>query len=160
MAQIRMSAEQRIDAPAEVVYHCIADYVRHHNPSGFLPSAFSDLVVEQGGVGDGTVIRFNVTLAGQTRPHRARITEPQPGRVLVESEDEGNLTTTFSIEPVGQQSRVRFDTVYEKPGIAGWVESMLAPRMMRGLYAEELAKLERTAQAHGPIRACVTAAAA
>jgi hypothetical protein len=160
MAQIKMNAERLIDAPADVVYHCLADYVRHHNPNGFLPAAFSDMVVEQGGVGEGTVIRFNVTLAGQTRPHRARVTEPQPGRVLVESEDEGNLTTTFSVEPVGQKSRVRFDTVYEKPGIVGWLERMLAPRMMRGLYADELAKLEQTARAHGPVSDCATAVAA
>jgi hypothetical protein len=61
---------------------------------------------------------------------------------------------------VGQQSRVRFDTVYEKAGFGGWLESMLAPRMMRGLYAEELAKLEQAAQAHGPVSACATKVAA
>ena len=37
----RFGAERRIDAPAAVVYHCLADYREHHRPGGFLPPAFS-----------------------------------------------------------------------------------------------------------------------
>jgi hypothetical protein len=46
-----ISAERVIDAPAPVVYHCIADYNEHHRPGGFLPPAFSEMRVDQAAVG-------------------------------------------------------------------------------------------------------------
>jgi hypothetical protein len=156
MTAINVSAERLVDAPADIVYHCIADYAQHHNPNGFLPPAFSDFVVDQGGVGAGTVIRFNVTMAGQTRPHLARVSEPEPGRVLVETEDADQLQTTFTVEPAGEQTRVRFDTVYHRSGPMGFLEALLVPRMLRPLYVDEMARLERLAQVHGPIGACAT----
>jgi hypothetical protein len=113
MTEIRFSAERVVDAPADVVYHRIADYVRHHRhlPQGFLPPAFSDMEIEAGGVGAGTVIHFTTRAMGQSQRHHARVSEPQPGRVLQESEEHNNLSTTFTVEPQGsQQSRVRFDT--------------------------------------------------
>ena len=154
MSEIRVSAERAIAAPPDVVYHCIADYVRHHNPSGFLPPAFSSFQVERGGVGAGTVIRFAVSAGGQTQMHRAEVSEPQPGRVLVETEQQNALTTTFTVEPEGQYARARFDTRYTKGGIQGWIERLVAPRVLRSLYADELARLERHAQDHGPPEDC------
>jgi len=32
-----ISAERLIEAPPDVIYHCIADYREHHRPDGFLP---------------------------------------------------------------------------------------------------------------------------
>jgi hypothetical protein len=154
MTQIRVSAERVLAAPADIVYHCIADYVRHHNPSGFLPPAFSEFAVEQGGVGAGTAIRFTVAAGGQRQQHRAVVSEPQPGQVLVESEQQNALTTTFVVQPHGQHARVRFETAYSKSGIQGWIEGLVAPRLLRSLYADELAQLERHAQEHGPLAEC------
>ena len=48
------SAERVIDAPADVVYRCLADYTHRHRPGAFLPPAFSNQEVLSGGVGDGT----------------------------------------------------------------------------------------------------------
>jgi hypothetical protein len=62
MAKIVASAEGTVDAPADTVYGYIAD-MREHHPR-FLPPAFSDLQVESGGVGAGTVTRFKLTRAG------------------------------------------------------------------------------------------------
>jgi hypothetical protein len=42
--------------------------------------------VERGGVGAGTVIRFRLRVFRRTRDFRAEITEPTPGRVLVETD--------------------------------------------------------------------------
>ena len=61
MAEIHVSAERQIDAPPERVYQCIADYHQHRT---FLPSAFSDLKIEEGGVGTGTVVSFTVDREG------------------------------------------------------------------------------------------------
>ena len=54
MATIRIKSSRMINAPAERVYRCIADYRTHH--PAFLPPAFSNFTVEEGGVGAGTVI--------------------------------------------------------------------------------------------------------
>jgi uncharacterized protein YndB with AHSA1/START domain len=40
MAELRVTAEREIAAPAETVYRCIADYQTHH--PRFLPPAFSE----------------------------------------------------------------------------------------------------------------------
>ncbi|HEX2033922.1 MAG TPA: SRPBCC family protein [Chloroflexota bacterium] len=151
MSQIRFGAERLIDAPAAVVYHCIADYREHHRPGGFLPPAFTDLQVERGGVGAGTVIRFTMALGGRRRTVTAQVTEPQPGRVLVETEANGGIQTTFTVEPHGQegrQARVRFDTVMEAGGLEGLLTRLLAPRLLGPVYADELTRLERLAQTH------------
>jgi hypothetical protein len=138
-----------VDAPAEVVYHLISDYREHHtdDPQGFLPSAFADTVVERGGVGEGTVVRFTSKLGGRRQTMIASITEPQPGRVLVETSP--GVETTFTVEPEGdQRARVRFDTVLEAGGLQGLMIRLLVPGMLRPVYAEELERLERHAKAH------------
>src|SRR5262245_21409695 len=84
MAEIRVVAERPVGAPPDVVYRCIADYREHH--PRFLPPAFTDFRVEQGGVGAGTVIAFDGTFGGRTRSFRMQVAEPQPGRVLTESD--------------------------------------------------------------------------
>jgi len=140
-------AERVVDAPAEVVYHLISDYREHHRPEGFLPPAFTDLVVERGGVGEGTVVRFTSNLGGKSQTITAAITEPDPGRVLVETSP--GLETTFSVEPEGdQRARVRFDTVMEAGGLSGLMIRLFAPGMLRPVYADELERLEHLAKSH------------
>ncbi len=77
----------------------------------------------------------------------ASITEPEPGRVLVETSP--GVETTFTVEPEGaQRARVRFDTVLEAGGFMGLMTRLLAPRMLRPVYADELERLERHAKIH------------
>jgi hypothetical protein len=151
MIRTRYGAERLLDAPAAVVYHCIADYQEHHRPGpeGFLPPQFADLTVLQGGVGAGTVIRFSMTLGGRRRTVTTEISEPQPGRVLVERGS--GVETTFTVEPVGPQgerARVRFDTVMEAGGLGGLLTRLFAARLLGPVYADELERLERYARAH------------
>ena len=154
--QTRVSAERVHDAPAEVVYHLISDYREHHRPEGFLPPAFTDLVVEKGGVGAGTVIRFTMRLVGRSRTMTATVTEPEPGRVLVEKGP--GVETTFTVEPASpERARVRFDTVMEARGLEGLLTRLVGPRMLRPLYADELARLEQQAKAHPSLRSAVGA---
>jgi hypothetical protein len=145
VAKVHLSAERLIDAPADVVYACIADYRHHHRPGGFLPPAFHDFTIERGGVGAGTVMTFKVTLAGRTRTVTHTVSEPEPGRVLVEGDELDQ--TTFTVDPVGNQCRVRFDTFLDARGLEGILTRLLAPRLMKPLYDDELARLERSAQA-------------
>ena len=140
----KFSAEGVIDAPADVVYRCLADYTHHHRPGGFLPPAFSNQEVLSGGVGDGTVIRLNVSLAGRTNTMTARISEPEPGRMLVE--DGEHVQTTFTVQPEADRSRVRFDTVLDAAGLAGLLNKFFAARLLGPVYTDELERLERYAQ--------------
>jgi hypothetical protein len=146
MFRTQLSAERLIDAPADVVYHCISDYREHHCPGGFLPPAFSNFQIERGGVGAGTVMSFTVTLGGRSRRMTHEVSEPEPGRVLVEGGP--GERTTFTVDPEGTRCRVRIDTVIVAGGLDGLLTRLLGPRLMRPLYADELERLERHAQAH------------
>ena len=84
MAMYRVSATKVIAAPAARVYDLLADY-REGHPS-ILPKAyFISHTVEQGGRGAGTVVAFQMKLMGRTQSFRSTISEPEPGRVLVET---------------------------------------------------------------------------
>jgi uncharacterized protein YndB with AHSA1/START domain len=145
MAEIRVMAERSIAAPAADVYRYIADYREHH--PRFLPPAFSDFEVERGGVGAGTVVRFRVTVGGRSRIGRMQVTEPAPGRVLAESDTDSSLVTSFTVTPDGDHCRVRIATTWQGAGgIGGFFERLFAPRVLRRLYADELARLDRYAR--------------
>lgn len=148
MGTIRVSAERTIEAPAATVYHCIAD-MREHHPH-FLPPAFSDFQVESGGVGEGTITHFAVTAGGRTRQYRMRVAEPEPGRVLTESDTGSSLVTTTTVTPQGSKSLVQITTTWNGAvGIGGFFERLFAPRAMRGLYADELERLDAYARQQG-----------
>ena len=144
MAKVKASAERTIDAPAEQVYGHLADM--HQHPR-FLPPAFSDFKVEEGGVGAGTVTSFAVTAGGRTRNYRMRVSEPEPGRTLVESDANSSLVTTFNVDPEGGKSLVRISTSWDgAPGIGGFFERTFAPKAMRKIYLDELDRLNAYAQ--------------
>lgn len=145
MAEIRVSVERPVAAPAERVYRLITDYREHH--PRFLPPAFSDFQVERGGVGAGTVVRFRLAAGGRSRAYRQQVAEPQPGRVLVESDLDSGAATTFTVTPIGEGCRVRVETAWQGAGgVRGFFERLLAPRVLRPLYADELARLDRYAR--------------
>lgn len=147
MATIAVSAEGMVDAPAETVYRYIAD-MREHHPQ-FLPPAFSDFLVESGGVGAGTITRFKVTAGGRTREYRMSVAEPEPGRILTESDTGSSLVTTTTVAPQGGASLVQISTTWDGAGgIGGLFERIFAPRVMRAIYTDELKRLDAYAREH------------
>ena len=145
MAQLIVTEEGKVGAPAERVYGFIAD-MRQHHPN-FLPPTFSDFRVEEGGYGEGTVFRTNVTFLGQTRELHMRVTEPQPGRVLTESELHTQMVTTWTIIPQGEHCTVHLETKWDTSGgLQGVLERFFSPGMMRRIYRDELARLDRYAR--------------
>ncbi|HYI13871.1 MAG TPA: SRPBCC family protein [Thermomicrobiales bacterium] len=136
---VEIEVERWITAPADLIYPLIADYRTHH--PAILPPAFSNFTVEQGGVGDGTVIGFDLALGGRTRRMRALISEPRPG-LLQETDPEFGAVTTFEVTQQLNASRVVIQTGFPSaPGIQGWFERRFAPRMLRRLYQQELDNL-------------------
>jgi hypothetical protein len=142
-----VSAEATVDAPADTVYGYLAD-MRDHHPR-FLPPAFSDFQVESGGVGAGTVTRYTLTAGGRTRQYRMQVGEPEPGRVLTESDTNSTAVTTFTVSPRDGVSLVQISTAWDgASGIGGFFERMFAPRVLRAIYADELSRLDAYAREH------------
>jgi hypothetical protein len=139
-----VAATARVRTTAERVYRIIADYREGH--PRILPKQFTSLVVEQGGVGAGTIIRCEMRLMGHTQTFRAAVTEPEPGRVLRETIIEGDpLVTTFTVVPTdnGRECDVTIQsTVPVKRGVRGVVERFFVPRMLAPIYQEELRRLD------------------
>ena len=142
----RFGAERCIDAPAAVVYHCLADYREHHRPGGFLPPAFEQLEIARGGVGAGTEYRFVMAVGGRRRVVSTTVSEPVLGHKLVETGS--GIETTFSVEQTVEGAHVRFDTVIDEPGLQGILNRLFAARMLGPIYADELRRLEDHAKAH------------
>jgi len=143
-----VTASAHIDAPPDRVYGIIADY--HTGHPSILPKPFRNLVIEHGGVGAGTIIRFDVHAYGTVTKCRAIVTEPEPGRVLVETNVEPTESiTTFTVVPgANGGTQVTFVTESQsRKGIAGALERWMSTRFLRKLYAEELRLLAQRATA-------------
>ena len=142
MAQHRISVSGLVQAPAARVYDIIADYQNSHGH--ILPKPyFVSLTVERGGVGAGTVVSFQMRLMGRVQMFHATISEPEPGRRLVETTDTGAITT-FLIEPHGnqQQTHITISTDTRVPdGLVGAVQGWLTTRLLRPIYVKELEQL-------------------
>jgi len=155
MAEVYVMAEGPVAAPAVTVYDLIRDYREHH--PRFMPKNFSELEIEQGGVGDGTVITFTVTAMGRTRGYRMRIFESEPGRVMTEADTMSSMVTTWTVVPAGADAcRVRIETRWEgASGVPGFFERLFAPRGLRRIYSDELRKLDRYARQQASQRTLV-----
>ena len=137
----RVGAEALINAPAGLAYAIIADY-RDGHPRILPRPPFVSLDVEQGGTGAGTVIRCQIRMFGRTQTFRAEITEPDPGRVLVETDLDTGVVTTFTVEPVGDGARVTIGTDIEgHGGLLGRVERFFVTRLLQPVYAREIEQL-------------------
>lgn len=144
VATISVEREGAVGAPADLTYGLIADDAHHQH---FLPDGFSDFEVLEGGVGAGTLHRFNVQAGGRTREYVMRVDEPEPGRVITETDQNSTLVTTFTVTPAGDTCRVRIQTQWTGAGgIGGFFERTFAPRVMRKMYADELARLDAYAR--------------
>jgi hypothetical protein len=142
-----ISVAATIPARPERVYALIANYNDGHRR--IIPKQFSDITVEQGGIGAGTVIRFEMTVAGKKQTYRAAISEPEPGRVLVETylEPAGTITT-FRVEQGSAPADSHVTISTELPvrsGLVGLIEKTAVSFLLRSIYQKELANLARVA---------------
>ncbi len=146
MPTVAYSHAASIAAPPERVHAIIADS-REAHPAILPPEYFADLRVLEGGTGAGTRIRFAMLMLGKRHEVEAVVTEPEPGRRLVETTTDG-LVTEFVFEPEdgGRATRLSFHTRYERPGLKGLVEKVLAPRLLRKVYAAEMARIDARAR--------------
>jgi hypothetical protein len=146
MATHRFSASALIHAPPQDLYAIIADYHQGH-PQILPKPPFVSLAVEQGGTGTGTVIRVHMRVLGQLQTFRAVVTEPKPGRILMETNDNGYVTT-FTVEPRadGQHASVTIATeITGRAGVLGVLERWFVTWLLRPVYVKELGQLAAVA---------------
>jgi hypothetical protein len=148
MQWIHAEASSVIGARAEEIYAVIADY--HTGHPAILPKAyFSSLTVEEGGQGAGTVISGSVKVFGTEYPFRQLVSEPEPGRRLVETDTETGQFTHFILEPLdgGARTRVTIRSEFPSaPGLMGWLERLTKPAVTRRIYQAELQQLAQYMQ--------------
>lgn len=147
----RVKQSATIDAEASRLYGIIADYRAGH-PSILPEPWFSNLVVDEGGVGEGTRFHFDVRAFGQSQTLECIVTEPAPGRALVETYPATGVVTTFSVVPrAGSGSEVTIDSLIPwRPGFGGLIERLTFPPFLRRLFATELRNLARVAAGGTP----------
>ena len=142
-----VTASAIIPARRERVYSLIANY--HDGHSRILPKQFSGLTVEQGGVGAGTIIRFQISMLGKKQTFRAAVSEPEPGHILTETNLDGEgWVTTFTVDPgtAPADSRVTISTTIPvRSGFPGLVEKTVSNLLLRPIYKQELVNLARVA---------------
>lgn len=134
-----------INASAAAVYEIIADYRTQH-PLILPKPYFLSLDVEEGGYGAGTIVNFKMRVLGQTQSFHALITEPEPGRVLVETDLNSGIPTRFDVMPLKSQDRVRV-TISTELKNRGAVEGLIAKYLLQKIYRRELALLADIAEA-------------
>src|SRR6266849_3253387 len=151
MGKIITTAAAVLDAHPEDVYATIADY-QHGHPNILPQENLYDLQVEQGGYGAGTIIRFKAKVLGVEQSFHHRVSEPEPGRVLVEQDINSvhNVVTTFTVTPLerGQKSHVEISHIENtSPGfLQGFIESVVGPIVLSPVFRKELKLLEAVAQ--------------
>ena len=141
--QIRIAVSETIDARPEDVYAVLADY-REGHPAILPKQYFTELTVEEGGTGAGTRILVRMKVFGVENTYRMVVSEPEPGRVLVEADDEADVVTTFTVGPLdsGSNCRLTIETsMRSKSGIGGFFERLFTPMISRRIYNKELSQI-------------------
>ncbi len=143
MNQIRVEQSAVIAAAPSQVYAVIRDYEVGH--VAILPKPyFQEMIVEEGGQGAGTKTRLKMNIMGQEFNYRHEVSEPEPGRVLKETDRDTGLATTFTFQPLagGTQTRVTIATdTAVRAGLAGFIERLMTPLILRRIYRQELQNL-------------------
>lgn len=140
MGTITARESGHIAAEPALVMEILRDFAGWHRR--ILPPAFSDFEVLSGGVGAGTRMAYTFTIAGRAVPTTSVADEPEPG-VLRESIEGSDTVTLFRVTPDGAGSRVEISTTWTP---SGTVERLLAPRLFRGVYRDELRLLDGVAR--------------
>jgi hypothetical protein len=146
MAQYHVSESRIINASPETIYAILSDYHEGH-PSILPQPYFKSLEVEEGGVGANTVLRVAMEVYGNKREFRLRVSEPEPGRVLMEEDPDAGTVTRFTLDPMADgRTRVTIASDFRAAGgLRGWLERLMNPAITRRIYEAELELLDQAA---------------
>jgi carbon monoxide dehydrogenase subunit G len=143
---VHADAEGSVAAPPAQVHAFLRDYRRRPE---ILPANYQDYAVEQGGEGEGTVVRYRFKAGPRERDYRMRAEVPDAA-TLVERDLGSSLVTTWRLSQEGDGTRVRLETEWQgASGMGGFFERTFAPRALSRVHADVLARLA-TAVAASP----------
>jgi hypothetical protein len=155
MALATAQAASLIDARPADVYAVLADYQRHH-PHIMPPSLFSNLEVESGGVGAGTVFHITLRLAGKRQRLHMRVGEPEPGSMLTETNLDTGVVTEFSVASTNGETPTiaRISQRWDPGGgLKAMIDRLATPLLLRWIFTKQLRQLGQYMQsirASGP----------
>ncbi len=143
-----------IEASSEIVYAILRDYEVGH--PAILPEQFEKVEVISGGHGAGTVIDVYMKVMGIRRKMNMLVEEPEPGRVLLETDTASGTKTFFIVEPTNNPTQCRLTLRTEavpSRGVMGWVERRMLPKMLSEIYVKEIALLNAYAASKSQVSA-------
>jgi Polyketide cyclase / dehydrase and lipid transport len=158
MRQQAATASRTIAAPAAEIYQILADYRTLH-PLILPKPYFLSLDVEEGGYGAGTIVSFAMRILGKTQSFRALITEPDPGRILLETDLNSGVATRFSVQPLTRENRTQV-TIGTELKDRSLIEGYVAKALLQRIYRQELELLAKLAEDHANLAPSVTSSQA
>ncbi len=143
MADVRVDVIRLIDADSSALYRCLADF-ENHFPQ-LLPPSFTQYQVETGGLGEGTIISFDLTANGTTQRFRMRISEPILGKVITGFDQRALVIATIRLRRERmQQVQVEIDTSWPtERGIRSLKSRLYAYVVLRPQLIRLLDRLEK-----------------
>ncbi|MFD0687895.1 SRPBCC family protein [Actinomadura fibrosa] len=140
MGQVVATAEKTLKASPERVLAALGDYTGVR--SRILTEHYSEYEVREGGQGAGTVVHWKLA-ATSKRVRDCLITATAPGAdTIVERDANSSMVTTWTVSPADGGARVQVTTTWDgASGVGGFFERTFAPKGLRRIYDEQLAKL-------------------
>ncbi|HML20627.1 MAG TPA: SRPBCC family protein [Aggregatilinea sp.] len=139
MSTVHVEVSGIVPARPEMVYTILADY-RIGHPAILPRPYFTSLILQEGGKGAGTVIKVQMDIMGSKRTYQMIVSEPEPGRVLVETDANAGVITTFTVEPEGNGEQARV-TIATDTQVGSTLDRWFTPIALRRIYQRELAML-------------------
>ena len=117
----------------------------------------SDLRVEAGGIGAGTVFRITLRVVGRRQTLHMKVAEPAPGHVLTETNLDNGVVTEFKVRERGSQTLTRITSKWETDSL---LDRLLTPLVMRRVFARQLRNLDNYVRSLKPGPSSTTTIAA
>jgi hypothetical protein len=139
MGKVTATASAQLEAAPERVLTFLRDY-RDNRPR-IVTDNYTAYRVEQGGRGGGTVYAYHFAAGGRERDYRLHVHEE--GSRLEEADQMSSFRSVWSVVPAEGGSQVTIESSWDGAGgIAGLFEGFFAPRGLRRIYAQMLARLK------------------
>lgn len=141
MSRVRATTRRRLPGTAEQAYAALADY-RVARPA-LLPAEFSRYEVLAGGTGADTTVGWTLQATRtRTRACLFTVTEPYPGRRLVETDTNSSMMVAWTVHSTEGGCEVVVVASWRGAGgVGGIFERIFAPKGLNRIHDRVLAAL-------------------